>query len=102
MRRWRPFFTERLPRLAGVKVNGHHSATPPRSRIRPPDLSVRVDADPGTGLQDQVAIAVEGQGGVTRRQRSDRFAHHLVAPARSEERRGGEEWVSTFRSRWSP
>src|SRR3546814_20209837 len=25
-----------------------------------------------------------------------------LAPPRSEERRGGQEWVSTWRSRWSP
>src|SRR3546814_7108621 len=31
-----------------------------------------------------------------------RVAHADSYPARSEERRGGKEWVSTFNTRWSP
>src|SRR3546814_12641278 len=65
--------------------------TPPKGwREQQGSVSINVTADslpPGSYWFDVVARVASGDGSIDRR---------------SEERRGGKEWVSTCRARWSP
>src|SRR3546814_20607782 len=67
--------------------------------VRPYDLLVVEDEDLRPLSWEQRREILEA---FVPRLDPERFDISPVIPARSEERRGGKEWVSTLRSRWSP